>query len=52
MGIHSNIFSKIFGTSSLEVTTKLLHNTLKRVTDYDIRKEPTKGLRAFKTCSD
>jgi len=52
LGKPSNIFSKVFGTSSLEVATKLLHNALKREKDGDVRKELTKRLRALKTYSD
>jgi hypothetical protein len=52
LGKTSNIFSKVFGASSLEVAKKLLHRALKKEKDEDIRKELTKRLRALKTCSD
>ena len=47
-GKHSNIFSKIFGTSSLDVARRLLHNALKREKDSEIKKELTKRLKALK----
>jgi hypothetical protein len=52
LGKPSNIFSKVFGTSSLEVATKLLHRALKKEKDDDIKKELTKRLRALKSYSD
>src|SRR5665647_1240567 len=48
LGKQSNIFSKIFGTSSLEVARKLLHRALKREKDTEIKKELTKRLKALK----
>ena len=50
-GKNSNIFSRVFGSSSLEVARKLLHGALKSEQDDDIRKELQARLRALKTCS-
>jgi hypothetical protein len=51
-GKSSNIFSKVFGTSSLGVATRLLRRALKNETDYEIRKELTKRLMALKIDQD
>jgi adenylate kinase len=48
----SNVFSKVFGASSLEIARRLLHNALKRERDADIRNELTKRLRTLKNDSD
>ncbi len=52
IGKPSNIFSKVFGPSSLEVAKNLLIGALKREKDADVKKELTKRLRAIKTYSD
>lgn len=52
LGKPSNIFSKVFGTSSLDVAIKLLHKALKNETDNEIRKELTKRLTALKIDQD
>jgi hypothetical protein len=44
--------ARFFGTSSLKVTEELFYNTMKRETDKDVRKEPTKGLRTLKIYFD
>ena len=49
LGKPSNIFGKVFGSSSLDVATKLLHRALKKEKDDDIRKELSKRLRSIKT---
>ena len=48
LGKHSNIFGKIFGTSSLAVAKKLLQGALKREKDAEIRSELTKRLKVLK----
>ncbi len=52
LGKSSHIFGKVFGESSLEVASKLLHKALKKEKDEDIKKELNKRLRALKTYSD
>ena len=52
LGKPSNAFSRVFGTSSLEVARKLLCRALKKEDDDDIRKELAKRLRAIKDYSD
>jgi hypothetical protein len=51
-GKPSNIFSKVFGPSCLEVAKKLLHRALKSEQDDDIRKELQTRLKALKTYSN
>jgi hypothetical protein len=48
LGKHSNLFCKIFGSSSLVVAKKLLQRALKREKDAEIRKELTKRLKILK----
>ncbi|MGD0645688.1 MAG: hypothetical protein ABSA75_12355 [Candidatus Bathyarchaeia archaeon] len=48
LGKHSNIFSKIFGASSLDVARKLLQRSFRREKDSEIREELTKRLKALK----
>ena len=48
LGKHSNIFSKIFGASSLDVARQLLHRALKKEKDTEIKKDLTKRLKALK----
>jgi len=48
LGKHSNLFGKIFGSSSLVVAKKLLQRALKREKDAEIRKELTKRLKILK----
>ena len=52
LGKPSNIFGRVFGTSSLEVASKLLYRALRKEKDEDIRKELTKRLRALKTSTN
>jgi hypothetical protein len=47
-GKQSNIFSKIFGPSSLDVARQLLHRALKREQDTEIKEELAKRLKALK----
>jgi hypothetical protein len=49
LGKHSNLFGKIFGSTSLEVAKKLLQRALKREKDADIRKELAKRLKLLKS---
>ena len=49
LGKHSNLFSKIFGSTSLEVAKKLLQRALKREKDADIREELAKRLKLLKS---
>ena len=51
-GKNSNVFNKVFGSSSLEVAKKLLHRALKSEQDDDIRKELQTRLRTLKTYPD
>jgi hypothetical protein len=48
LGKHTNIFGKIFGTSSLEVARTLLKRALKREKDDEIREKLTKRLKVLK----
>jgi len=47
-GKTSNIFTKVFGSNSLEVAKKLLHRALKNEQDDDIKKELQTRLRTLK----
>jgi len=48
LGKHSDIFSKIFGASSLEVAGELLQRALRREKDAEIKKELKKRLKVLK----
>ena len=48
LGKHSNLFGKIFGSSSLVVAKTLLQRALKREKDAEIRKELKKRLKILK----
>jgi hypothetical protein len=45
---HSNIFSRIFGSDSLNVAKQLLRRALKREKDTEIKKELKQRLKALK----
>jgi hypothetical protein len=49
LGKPLNIFSKVFGQSSLEIAKKLLHRALEKEKDDDIRKELQIRLRTLRT---
>lgn len=48
LGKHSNVFSDVFGSSSLEVARNLLQRALKKEKDTEIRKELRARLKILK----